>query len=75
MYMTIKEINEKYDGQWVYMVNLETDDNGTVFGGNVAAHSESQEKVVQAMLNDSDPDWGIYIRYAGQIPEEVSILL
>jgi len=73
MYKTIEEIDREYNGQWVYMINLKTDDNGSVLGGEVAAHSECRDKVVQAMLND--PDGGIYIRYAGEIPEGVSILL
>jgi len=73
MYMTIEEIDREYDGQWVYLINLKTDDKFTVFGGEVAAHSESRDKVVQAMLNH--PDGGVYIKYAGKIPEGVGILL
>jgi len=50
-----------------------SDENDRTIGGEVAAHSESREKVIQAMLNT--PGGGVYIKYAGRIPEGVSILL
>jgi len=73
MYMTMAEIDQKYDGEWVYIINLISDENNIAIGGEVAAHSENREKVIQAMLNT--PDGGIYIKYAGKMPEGVSILL
>ena len=73
MYMTIEEIDREYDGQWVYLVNLQTDDTNTVVGGEVAAHDSSRGKVIRAML-DMDNE-SIYIKYAGKIPEGVSVLL
>ena len=72
MYMTIEEIDSKYDGEWVYIINLRT--NGSVvLGGEVAAHNHCRANVIKSML-ESDSD-SVYIKYAGKIPEGVSVLL
>jgi len=73
MFMTMEEIDRKFDGQWVYIINLKTGNNHEVIGGEVAAHDSSRERVIQVMLNTKGG--GIYIKYAGKIPEGVSILL
>ena len=73
MYMTMEEIHEKYNGQWVYMINLSEDDHGQVIGGEVAAYSDSRKKIMQAML-ESEND-SIYIMYVGEIPKWVGIVL
>jgi hypothetical protein len=73
MFMTIEQINEKYNGQWVYLINLKENLSDVVIGGEVAAHSESRDKVIMEMRKQ--PQNGIYIFYAGQIPEGVSVLL
>ena len=69
MYMSMEEIHEKYDGQWVYMINLVEDGQGQVLGGEIAAFSESRKKILQEML-DSEYD-SIYVMYAGEIPKWV----
>jgi len=72
MYMTIAEIDQKYDGEWVYLINLRT--NGSVvLGGEIAAHNPCRANVIRAM-NESDNE-SVYIKYAGKIPEGVSALL
>jgi len=71
MYRTIFEIHQEYDGQWVYLINLKVDERGTVLGGVVAAHNENRDKVVMTI----SPENGIYIMYAGKVPEEVSVIL
>jgi len=67
MYMTIKKIDELYDGQWVYIINIQEGENGEVIGGEVVAHNENREKVICAMLEH--PDNSVYIKYAGIMPE------
>jgi hypothetical protein len=69
MYMDIDEIHAKYDGQWVYMINLAEDEQGQVIGGEIAAYSDSRKKILQEML-DSKHD-SIYILYAGEIPKGI----
>ena len=72
MFMTMDEIDKEYDGEWVYIINLELGD-GTILGGEVAAHGTDRDKVVDVMRNT--PDGGIFIKYVGAIPEGVSLLL
>ena len=72
MYMTMQEIDEKYDGEWVYIINTKEGKYGEVIGGEIASHSENREKVLQEMLECSDGS--IYVKYAGKIPEGVSVL-
>ena len=71
MYKTIQEIHSEYDGQWVYLVDLTENERGKVTGGEVAAHSESRDKVIMMLR----PEKGIYIFYAGKPPEGVSVIL
>ena len=67
--MTMEEIDVRYEGQWVYIVNLKEGEYGEVIGSEVAAHNENREKVMMAMLDY--PDGSVYIKYAGKIPEGV----
>ena len=71
MYKSIKEIHQEYDGQWVYLINLKENERGTVIGGEVAAHNENRDKVVMLLR----PENGVYVMYAGKIPEGVSVIL
>ena len=71
MYKSIDVIHREYDGQWVYLINLKENERGTVLGGEVAAHSESRDKVLMALR----PEKGIYVMYAGNIPEGVGVIL
>ena len=73
MYKTIEQIHEEYNGQWVYLINLKENDSDVVIGGEVAAHSESRDKVIMEMKKQANN--GIYIFYAGKVPEGISVLL
>jgi len=75
MYMKMSEIHEKYDGQWVFMINCAEDENGTITGGEVVLHSENRNTVFRKMEQYDYEKSLTYIRYAGKIPEGVSILL
>jgi hypothetical protein len=75
MFETIKDINIKYNGEWVFMINCKTDDNANLIGGEVVIHSKSRDEVIRGMLKYKDEPSMTSIRYAGKIPEEVSILL
>ena len=71
MYKSIEDIHKEYDGQWVYLTELRVSERGTVIGGEVSAHSESRDNVVMKII----PEKGIYVIYAGKIPERVSVIL
>jgi len=76
MFMTMEEINEKFDGEWIYAIDCEENDAGTVLGGKVVFHSPNHDDVMKAM---TDYDKNIlsltYFRYVGEIPEGTSLLL
>ncbi len=75
MYKTIEEIHQQYDGQWIFMINCTENENGTVIGGEVVLHSENRDNVIRNMeMYDYEPSM-TYFRYAGKIPEGVSVIL
>ena len=75
MYKTIDQIHEEYDGQWVFMINCVEGLYGSVAGGVVVLHSENRDVVIRGMEEyDYEPSM-TYFRYAGRIPEGVSIVL
>ena len=71
MYKPIEKIHQEYDEQWVYLTGLRVNERSTVLGGEVSAHSESRDNVVRQV----QPENGIYVLYAGKIPEGVSVIL
>ena len=72
---TINEINEVYNGKWVYMIDCETNDSGTLTKGRVVLSSESRDNVLRRMSEfDGDRSLASF-RYAGKIPEGVHYLL
>lgn len=75
MYETIECINDKYDGNWVFLINCDKDDNGSVTGGEVVIKSESRDKVIREMKKYVMEKSDTYLRYAGKIPEGVSVIL
>lgn len=76
MFLSREEINEKYNGQWVYAVDCEESDAGTILGGKVVLHSRNRDDVIRAMPEyEKKVDTLTYFRYAGNTPEEISIIL
>lgn len=43
MFETIQEINNKYNGEWIFMINCKIDDNADLIGGEVVIHSKSRD--------------------------------
>ena len=75
MYKTIDQIHEEYNGQWVFMINCKEGKYGSVAGGEVVLNSENRDVVIRGMEEyDYEPSI-TYFRYAGQIPEGVSVVL
>ena len=75
MYKTIEEIHKEYDGQWIFMINCKKGEYGSVIGGEVVLHDKNRDIVFQGMEKyDYEPS-RTYFRYAGRIPEEISVIL
>ena len=75
MYKTISIINKEFSGQWVFLISCKKDDDGNVIGGQVVIHSESRDKVIRGMREYMMEESDTYLRYAGEIPEGVSVIL
>ena len=76
MFLSKEEINRKFDGEWIYAIDCEDDDMGTILGGNVVLHSQNRDDVIRAMGEyENSIDTLTYFRYAGNVPEEISIIL
>ena len=75
MYKTIEQVHKEYDGQWVFMINCEEGEHGSVAGGEVVLHNENRDMVIRGMEKyDYEPSV-TYFRYAGKIPEGISVIL
>lgn len=46
MYLTMEEINEKYNGQWVFLINCTIGEYGQTIGGEVALSTKSKSKII-----------------------------
>lgn len=43
--LTIEEIRERYDGEWVALVEVENDENDEIVAGRVIAHDPDGDEV------------------------------
>ena len=75
MYKTRAQIDREYNGQWVYMINCNRDEYGSIIGGEVVLNSENRDNVVRKMGIYAREQSLTYVGYAGRIPEGVSLLI
>jgi hypothetical protein len=75
MVISIQQINEEYNGQWVFIINCKSDEDGNLLSGEVVSHSKSREEVFIKAREYKNQTSMYSFRYAGKIPEGVSILL
>lgn len=73
--LSIEQVNEQYDGEWVFLIDCTTDKDGNVLGGEVAIHSKSRDEVFRGMQKYKKVDTLFSIRYAGKLPEGVEVIL
>ena len=74
MYRTMKQIEKEYDGQWVFMINCDENQNGSIIGGEVVLHSENRANVVRNMKAADNRTSLTFVGYVGKIPEGVALL-
>jgi len=75
MILLIQEINQKYDGEWVFLINCTADEKGNINTGEVAIHSKSRDEVFREMQKYRAVDTLSSIRYVGKVPEGVVVIL
>jgi len=75
MYKTIEQIEKEYDGKWVFLVNYKTNEFDSVIGGEVAFDDASMNEVLRNMKKYDPDGTSVYVRYIGNLPEGVAVLL
>lgn len=76
MYETISDINIKYAGEWVYLIDCKVEASGQVLGGTVVLHSPDRDCVIRDMEKYELYMAGqTYFRYAGKISEGGRVVL
>lgn len=70
--LSIENIREKYQDEWVLLMNPDISPETTVAGGEVVFHSKDRGEVHRKLPEFSGNK---AIVYTGKIPEDVSVLL
>jgi len=73
MYQTMSEIEEQYDGKWVFMTNCKKGESNEIVGGVVIASNSNKKAVAELWGNNYDSE--TYFRYVGAIPDGMGVLL
>lgn len=73
MYLTMQEIEQKYDGHWVFLIHCRKGKFNEIIGGEVLAFDKSKQRVAQHWSEEYDSE--TYFRYVGSIPDGMGVLL
>ena len=73
MFQTMQEIEELYDGHWVFMTHCKKGEFNEIIGGVVIASNKNKKPIAE--LWDREYDSETYFRYIGNIPEGMGALL
>lgn len=71
--LTIEEMAQRYDGEWLLIAYTEMDGDFNVLRGEVLAHSPSQEEIYSALPERKNR--AVAIEYVGKTPEEEAFML
>jgi len=71
--MSIRQIREKYPGEWLLVGYEELDDELNIIRGEVLAHSPHKEEVYRHLLSLKGRK--VSIEYAGEMPEDLVVVL
>jgi len=75
MVLSIQDVNKKFDGEWVFLINCTADEDGNLITGEVVIHSKSRDEVFREMQKYRTVDTLSSIRYVGKLPEGVEVIL
>ena len=68
------QIEMEYDGQWVFMINCNQNERGTLLGGEVVFNSESRANVFRKIRKENKEKSLTFFGYVGKLPEGVAFL-
>jgi hypothetical protein len=71
--LTIEEIHQRYDGQWVLVAYQELDSQLQVISGEVLAHSPDRDEVYAALPLGRGKN--IAIECFAKVPEDLAFIL
>ena len=75
MYKTMEQINEEYNGQWVFLINCERSEYHSVAGGEVVLSTGTKKEMFQQVETFWGHDSETFLFYAGGPPKGVNFLL
>ena len=71
--LTVKEIESRYDSEWVLIGDLKTNKAQRVVSGRVLAHSRSRDDVDRTLLTLRPRHYAMW--YNGKLPENMAVVL
>jgi hypothetical protein len=71
--LSIQDIRERYDGEWLLISYAELDEDLNVVRGEVVAHSPDRDQIYGDLLAVKDKP--VAIEYVGAIPEDLAVIL
>ena len=71
--LSIQDIRERYDGEWLLITYAELDEDLNVVRGEVIAHSPDRDQIYGNLLTAKDRP--VAIEYVGAIPEDLAVIL
>lgn len=73
--LSVKEIKNKYKDEWVLLFDCEFDEHGKVKSGKVILHSPNRDDIYRKIVNYKGYKGTSAIRYLGEIPKDLTVLL
>ena len=71
--LTVKEIESRYDSEWVLISDLKTNKAQRVVSGRVLAHSRNRDDVYRQLLALRPRHYGMC--YNGRVPDDMAVVL
>ena len=72
-FLTLAEMENQFDSEWVLIGNAETTDMLEITGGNVLHHSPSRDEVYRKALEIKPKNSAVI--YTGSIPKGSAVIL
>ncbi len=72
---SIKEIEVKYQGEWVFLVKCERTEKGELKSGRVILHSPNRDEIYRNLAKLKSRKGITAIKYFGKIPEDLTVML
>ena len=71
--LTLKEVDERYDSEWVMFGDPETDEHNKVIRGKVLFHSKDRDEMYRKMIELRPKRAATH--FTGSMPQGTAILL